>query len=316
MDLDSLHPDKRVLIIGAASLDVLGQPIGVPEPGTSNPAHVRTSFGGVARNVAENLARLGQPVTLISAVGKDDLGSQLLQHTASAGVEVSHCLQVSDAGTAAYIAILDENGNLYYGLDDMSILRHISSAYLRSLADLFAKSALVFVDANLAPATLRTVFSLAKRHNIPVCADATSTPLAKRFENHLSRLFLLNANRSEASALLYNRIVVNDVSSALAAAREFVRLGVEIAVIPIGEGGVCYATSQTSGHIPAVLTRIVDSIGAGDALTATTLFGILNDMDIDEAVRLGVTAASLTLTHTGAVVPNLSLELLYDRLII
>ncbi|GAP10179.1 sugar kinases, ribokinase family [Bellilinea caldifistulae] len=316
MYLDSLHPDKRVLIIGAASLDVLGQPIGVPEPGTSNPAHVRTSFGGVARNVAENLARLGQPVTLISAVGKDDLGSQLLQHTASAGVEVSHCLQVSDASTAAYIAILDENGNLYYGLDDMSILRHISSAYLRSLADLFAKSALVFVDANLAPATLRTVFSLAKRHNIPVCADATSTPLAKRFENHLSRLFLLNANRSEASALLYNRIVVNDVSSALAAAREFVRLGVEIAVIPIGEGGVCYATSQTSGHIPAVLTRIVDSIGAGDALTATTLFGILNDMDIDEAVRLGVTAASLTLTHTGAVVPNLSLELLYDRLII
>ncbi len=316
MIVDSLHPDKRVLVIGAASLDVLGQPMGVPEPGTSNPAHVRTSFGGVARNVAENLARLGQPVTLISAVGKDDLGAQLLNHTASAGVDVSHCLQISDASTATYIAILDENGNLYYGLDDMSILRHVSSAYLRSLADLFADSALVFVDANLAPATLRTVFSLAKRNRLPVCADATSTPLAKRFENHLSRLFLLNANRSEASALLDNRIEVNDMTSALAAAREFVRLGVEIAVIPMGEGGVCYATSQTSGHIPAVLTRIVDSIGAGDALTATTLFGILNDMDIDEAIRLGVTAASLTLTHTGAVVPNLSLELLYDRLII
>lgn len=316
MDVDSLHPDKRVLVIGAASLDVLGQPIGVPEPGTSNPAHVRTSFGGVARNVAENLARLGQPVTLISAVGKDDLGSQLLSHTASAGVDVSHCLQVSDAVTAAYIAILDEKGNLYYGLDDMSILRHVSSAYLRSLADLFSHAALIFVDANLAPATLRTVFSLAKRHNIPVCADATSTPLAKRFESHLARLFFLNANRSEATTLLSNKIEVNDMTSALAAAREFVRMGVEIAVIPIGEGGVCYATSQTSGHIPAVLTRIVDSIGAGDALTATTLFGILNEMDIDEAIRLGVTAASLTLTHTGAVVPNLSLELLYDRLVI
>ncbi|GIV63808.1 MAG: carbohydrate kinase family protein [Chloroflexota bacterium] len=316
MDVDSLNPEKRVLVIGAASLDVLGQPIGMPEPGTSNPSHVRTSFGGVARNVAENLARLGQPVSLVSAVGKDDLGAQLLHHTASAGVDVSHCLQVSDASTAAYIAILDEKGNLYYGLDDMSILRHVSSSYLRSLADLFARSALVFVDANLAPATLRTVFSLAKRFNIPVCADATSTPLAKRLETHLSRLFLLNANRSEASTLLDNRIEVNDMTSALAAAREFVRLGVEIAVIPMGEGGVCYATSQTSGHIPAVLTRIVDSIGAGDALTATTLFGILNDMDIDEAIRLGVTAASLTLTHPGAVVPNLSLELLYDRLII
>lgn len=316
MDVDNFHPDKRVLVIGAASLDVLGQPIGTPESGTSTPAHVRTSFGGVARNVAENLARLGQPVTLVSAVGKDDLGKQLLNHTASAGVDVNCCIQVSDAATAAYIAILDDKGNLSYGLDDMTILRHVSSAYLRSQSDLFAQSALVFVDANLAPATLRTVFSLARRHNVPVCADATSTLLAKRLENHIPRLFLLNANRSEASALLNNRIEVNDMTNALAAAREFVRMGVEIAVIPIGEGGVCYATSQTSGHIPAVLTRIVDSIGAGDALTATTLFGILNGMDIDEAIRLGVTAASLTLTHTGAVVPNLSLELLYDRLII
>ncbi|MEW6179216.1 MAG: carbohydrate kinase family protein [Chloroflexota bacterium] len=311
-----MPPEKRVIVIGAASLDVMGQPIGVPEPATSNPAHVRTSFGGVARNVAENLARLGQTVSLISAVGKDDLGAQLLHHTASAGVDVSRCLQISDVGTAAYIAILDEKGNLYYGLDDMTILRHISSSYLRSLADLFAESALIFVDANLSPATLRTVFSLANRYKIPVCADATSTILAKRIQNYIPRLFLLNANRSEASALLGSGFEVNDAASALSAARQFIRMGVEIAVIPIAEGGVCYATSETSGHIPAVLTRIVDSIGAGDALTATTIFGILNDMDIDEAIRLGVTAASLTLTHPGAVVPNLSLELLYERLMI
>ena len=57
-----------------------------------------------------------------------------------------------------------------------------------------------------------------------------------------------------------------------------------------------------------------DPTGAGDALTAAVLFGLLNDMPIDDAVRLGVAAASLTLTYRGSVIPDLSLEKLYDQL--
>ena len=43
------------------------------------------------------------------------------------------------------------------------------------------------------------------------------------------------------------------------------------------------------------------------------VFSLLNDIPIDDAVRLGVTAASLTLRHRGAVVPDLSLEMLYEQ---
>ncbi len=315
MHLENLHPEKRIVVIGAANLDVVAQPIAPLEAGITYPAKVRTSFGGVARNVAENLALLGQAVSLVTAVGNDDLGEKILAHTASTGVDVSHSVRIDNASTATYLVILDEDGNLRYTLDDMSILRHISSAYLRSLKPLLADCQLMFVDSNLSPATLRTIFSLAQRLKIPVCADATSTPLAQRVLRYVPQIFLLTANRQEAAALLETP-QITDVQGALAAARQFVRLGVEIAVIPIGEGGVCYATSQTSGHVPAVITRVVNRIGGGDALTATTLFGIVNEIDIDEAVRLGVTAASLTLTHSAAVSPNLNLELLYDRLVI
>jgi len=44
------------------------------------------------------------------------------------------------------------------------------------------------------------------------------------------------------------------------------------------------------------------------------LFALLNDISIDDAVRLGVSAATLTLRHRGAVVPDLTLEKLYDQL--
>jgi pseudouridine kinase len=84
----------------------------------------------------------------------------------------------------------------------------------------------------------------------------------------------------------------------------------------MAEQGLCYATSETSGYIPAIKTSIVDPTGAGDALSATVIFALLNDIPIDDAVRLGVSAASLTLRYRGAVVPDLSLEKLYDQLVI
>jgi pseudouridine kinase len=311
-----IDQEKRLLVIGAASLDVIGRPQTFPEVGTSNPALVRTAYGGVARNVAENIARLGQPVSLISVVGRDHLGHQILKHTQSAGVDIHACLQVEDFNTAAYLAVQDENGDLYFGLDDMRIIKRLTPRYLHTQKKLFLQSNMIFTDANLSPAALRTLVTMSEKSGIPICADATTTSLSVRLKPFIANIFMLTANRHEAAALLDNQFSVDDQPSALRAAREFVKMGVKVAVVPIAEGGVCYAISEISGHIPAVLTKIVDSTGAGDALTATTIFGLLNDLEIDEAVRLGVTAASLTLAHPTSIIPELSLELLYQHLVI
>ena len=67
--------------------------------------------------------------------------------------------------------------------------------------------------------------------------------------------------------------------------------------------------------MPALKTEVLDPTGAGDALLATVVFAQLNDIPLDEAVRLGVTAAALTLRTLDTVSPELSLERLYDELI-
>ena len=85
-----------------------------------------------------------------------------------------------------------------------------------------------------------------------------------------------------------------------------------IVLVALAEFGVVYATSETNGHISAIRTRISDPTGAGDALTAAVLFALLNEYELDDAVRLGVAAASKTLRHPGSVNPALSLEGLYD----
>ena len=105
-----------------------------------------------------------------------------------------------------------------------------------------------------------------------------------------------------------------DVNQALAAARHLVSLGVDIAMVTMAEFGVGYASAEGSGHLPALRTEVVDPTGAGDALTAAAIFALLNGIPLDEAVRLGLSAAALTLRTPGTVAPDLSLELLYDQL--
>lgn len=311
------NPDARVLVIGAAGRDVIGRLEQESlRPGVSNPARIRTGFGGVARNVAENLARLGQPVSLISVVGRDRRGEELLEHAAAAGIDVSAVVRSPDLPTGFYMGVLDPNGRLQFAVDDMRVLEQLTPEALLERRDLFASSGLLFMDANLPPATLQTACELARECGLPVCADTTTPALAERLRPHLDQLKLVTPNSTEAGILTGMPFDQADDRAARRAARALINAGVEIALITLAEFGVVYATSDTTGHIPAIRTAIVDPVGAGDALTAAVIFGLLNDIPLDDAVRLGVSSASLTLRHPGTVCPDLTLEKLYAQLIV
>jgi pseudouridine kinase len=315
MDRDTGIPsDLPVLVIGAAGMDMVGRLKSDLRPHTSNPAQIRYAFGGAARNVAENLLHLGTPVTFLTVLGSDEAGDNLIQAIGEAGANVDAILRSTQYPTGTYLAVVNTDGKLEYGLDDMRILTELSPKYIRSHEDLFSQASLLFFDANLPKETIRTVLSMAGREKLPACADPTSEVLAPKLIPHLPRLRLVVPNRVEASILCNRGSVISTQQEAIDAAKCLVSLGVEIAIVAMAESGVCYATSETSGFVSTVRSNIIDPTGAGDALTAAVLFGLLNQMPIDDAVRLGVAAESLTLAFRGAVVPDLSLEKLYDQL--
>ncbi len=313
---DSQPSRESILVLGAAGQDVVGRLDADLQPGTSNPARIRASFGGVARNVAENLARLGQPVTLLSAVGKDHPGDELLAWTASAGVNVSAVLRTDLYPTGFYMAVLDERAHLRFAVDDMRVISELTPDYIHQNESRFESASLVFVDCNLPEPSLRAALTLAKKAKLPVCADPASSVLAERLKPHLGKLRLVTPNVSEAGVLTGRSFESSDREAALEAARTLVNEGVEIALITLAEFGVVYASAETSGHVPAIQTPILDPTGAGDALTAAVIFGLSNEMELDDAVRLGVSAASITLRHSGTVYPELTLEKLYEQLVI
>ena len=282
--------------------------------GASIPGKVHSSVGGVARNIAENLARLGISTTLISAVGDDRPGQRILAQAAEAGVDVDHILVVPETDTGAYLALLDHEGRLIYGLDDTRITGSIRPRYVYDKRRLVRDAAMIVLDASLAQPTLKTVFRLAEQYQVPVCADPTSVTLAHRLIPHRQSLLLAAPNVQEAQILSGFPVIENDHDSIMAAAKRMVALGIQIAIITMAEEGLCYATSEESGTVPAVLTEVVDLTGGGDALTAAVVFALLNEIPVSEAMRLGCSAASLTIACNQTTAPNLTLESLYDNL--
>lgn len=305
--------DPYVLVIGAAGIDSKGRAEAPLTLGSSTPGRVRVSVGGTARNVADNLARLGVEAVLLSVIGNDGSGRRILQNAEQVGINTDYIL-VADRRTCAYLAILDEKGNLMTSVDDMEALTLITPKVINRRRGLIKEAAVVVMDSNLSEAAINSLFKVANRYGVRVCADPASSALAPKLKPHLHDVYIITPNVPEAEVLSGQAIKNED--DALAAARKLVNAGVEIAMITLAEEGVVYASTSDSGHVPAVTAEVVDSTGASDALTATVVFGLLNDIPLDEAVRLGASAAALTLACSDTVCADLSLDLLYDQLLI
>ena len=305
---------SHILVVGAAGLDTKGRSEGTLQPGTSNPGTIRISVGGVARNVAENLARLGEHAVLLSAVGADRSGRRVREQAADAGVDVSYLIESPDHHTGAYLAVFEQTGELAISIDDMEVLSAITPGFIYNRRSLIRDAAMVVLDANLSLSAIETLIRQAAKYGVLISADPTSASLAERIKPHLPSFFMVTPDLPEAEVLC-GRSLRNRRDQGIAAAKQLVAMGVHVAIVTLAELGVCYATPEVSGHVPAVKTQVVDRTGAGDALTAGVVFGLINEFSIDEAVRLGASAAALTLQYQESVCPDLSLDRLYDSLV-
>jgi pseudouridine kinase len=312
----SFNSDNHILVIGAAGIDVKGSSHNALLSGSSVPGELKFSLGGVGRNIAENLARLEIPTILITVLGDDPNAALVLDTCRDAGIDMSHTVQIEHESTGGYMAILTPNNDLDVAISDYHLVENITPQRIYDYEDLFADAAIVVIDANITRQAMESVFDLAGRYEIPVCADPTSVFLAAKLNEFLPHLYLVAPNGAETTALSGLTVDNHNIESATRAAKHLVGMGVHVAIITLAENGLVYADTNGTGHIPAIHTPIIDVTGAGDALTAGVIFGLYNGLPLDEAMRLGISAATLTLRRRESVAPDLSQELLYNELVI
>lgn len=299
---------SRVVCIGGAAVDRKYRALATIRPGTSNPVVSERSFGGVARNVAENAARLGAQVALMSIVGDDDNGHALIEDLKRLGIDTRHVALSGGFKTAEYVAVLQPDGELAVGLAHMGIFDTLAPTLWEGLEPELG-TATLFADCNLPSDTLHALVDLARRRALMLAIDAVSTPKVMRLPRDLTGVGALFLNLDEARASL-NRPEV----SPEAAAEALLARGAEQVVLTLGEKGLVAADSSGIARIAAVRANLVDATGAGDALIAATLVAMLRDAPLADAARLGAVAAALTVESPVSVRPDLSLALLESTL--
>ncbi len=176
----------RAVAVGAANIDVHGftaRPLVMRD---SNPGRIRSCPGGVARNIAENLARLGVPVALITALGDDAGGASLRAFCRALGIRLDRSVEVPGHHSSTYMAIMDEKGDMALGLSDMRILDRVTPEHLESCAPLLAEADVVAADACL---TTETLEWLVNGPCAKVFIDPVSIGKCRRMERLLGRFY-------------------------------------------------------------------------------------------------------------------------------
>ena len=299
----------RCAVIGAANIDIGGFPSGLCTMGDSNPGRIRMSAGGVGRNIACNLARLGVETHLLTALGGDAFADVARADCAAAGVQLGHALIFTDAASSAYLFIADAAGDMRMAVNDMAICERLTPEALAPSIDWLNAMDAVILDANLPEATLQY---LGEALRVPLIADAVSAAKARRLLPALPRLWALKPNALEAAAL--TGLPVSDEAAVETVARRLRDLGLRRAFITLGERGVCCMDGDDVCFIPGMPARMVNATGAGDAFTAALAWAALRHMNAREAARAGLAAAAIALESVETVSPALSESALLTRL--
>jgi pseudouridine kinase len=298
-----------IAVVGAANVDIGGFSSCTLVGGDSNPGRIRTSLGGVGRNIALNLAHLGCGVELITALGGDVYADRIRDDCARRGVGLTYAMSFPDAFTSTYLFIADERGDMALAINDMSIHERLTASALLPALPWLNQMDLVVIDANL---PREAIEMLASELRVPIIADAVSAAKADKLRGVLRHLDALKPNRVEAELL--TGIRVTDAASARAAARALLDTGLRRVFLTLGAQGVVCADRDEMLMLAADSVRPVNATGAGDAFTAALAWATVRKESLRETALAGMAAASIAMESMETVNENLSAELLQARI--
>eukprot|EP00301_Raphidiophrys_heterophryoidea_P025933 c8821_g1_i1.p1 GENE.c8821_g1_i1~~c8821_g1_i1.p1 ORF type:complete len:504 (+),score=145.97 c8821_g1_i1:25-1536(+) len=170
------------IVFGGAGMDCVARPDGtVPTThlltASDSPGHVAWRCGGVARNVAEVMAACGSAVRLASLVGKDPMGTEIIDYGKSRGINMDMVQVVSGRSSAVWHATLNVEGGLLVSVADMDIFQLLDQDFVNKIVPRIAGAGVVFCECNLAASAIRAFVTAAKQNNCITILDPVRTHL-------------------------------------------------------------------------------------------------------------------------------------------
>lgn len=297
-----------VVVIGGANIDIGGRPYAPLIAADSNPGKISTGLGGVGRNIAHALSKLGVNVFLVTAIGDDYSGKFIKERCEEAGIDMKYALTVEGETSSMYLYINDYDGDMSLALSHMDIVKNITPEYIESLTDLIRGSAAVVADGNLTQEVFLKVKEICNKNEkcVPIYLDPVSTAHAHKIKDHLDGIYTIKPNRLEAEYL--TDMTISTVGDYRAAANELIRQGVKRVFISMGEKGMFAADKDGSYIIDKFPCDVISTTGAGDSATAGLVWASTHGQSITQSAAAANAVASMIISSPQTINPELSAE--------
>ena len=299
------HPENAslpsIVVIGGANIDITAtSSYGDLVLEESNKGTVDFGCGGVGRNVAENLGRLGLAPQLVSVFGDDMLGQRLWQSCIDGGVKLDHAITRTGAKSDSYVSMHDGAGEMHVAMHQMALIDSLSPDCLDRIDTVLKDADALVLDANLPAETLASIFARAKGKT--VFCDCVSALKAEKLVPFLGQITCLKANVNEARVLT-RREPDAQTNVLLKALRP---TGIEQIIMSDGANGFVAVTKHDKATKTPHATELVNVSGAGDALLAGFIYGWAHNMALDAAADFAHGVAQFTLLSRNAVHPDIT----------
>ncbi|XMB86163.1 carbohydrate kinase family protein [Mycoplasmatota bacterium WC44] len=285
----------KCVVIGGCNIDIFGSPLNKMIIHDSNPGSVKISVGGVGRNIAENMARLGIDVSMISAVGNDEFGKIVLDKLDSLRINRDNIFVSETHPTSTYLCVLDSDREMHVAINSMDVIECVDENLIKNS---ILKEDILLLDGNLSEETLDYIFD---NFENKIVVDGVSSIKVVKFRKYLSKIHTLKLNELEAKALI-------DHSDPIEIGRRLCELGVSNVYITLGERGAYYISAQDSHGYNITIKDIKNVTGAGDAFTAGIVYCLINGIDPKETLKFSTYCAYMALQSIETINNELSLE--------
>lgn len=282
---------KKVYVIGGANVDIYAKSTKSIIAYDSNPGDVSFTFGGVGRNIAENIANIKGDVSFISCFGNDAYGKELANDLKNKNINIKYSRFFNDINTSVYIAVLD-NKDMYVGVSDMKILNNLSADYLDSIKNIIDEKDMVVLDSNLEETTINYIANNIKGFKV---ADAISCGKVLKLKNCLDKLDIFKLNKLEAEKL--NGKKLKNEKDIFSFTKKLNKKGTKEVLVSsknklyVGTKGRLYCYEHNG-----FIEKPVNVTGAGDALISGYAYSRFKKKDILESASVGIAMAILTVS--------------------
>lgn len=302
----------KIFCIGGMNVDRKFQTLNTLVQKTSNPARSEISVGGVARNVGENLGRLGFIPNMLSVGGRDSDMDYIIDNS-HGYLNFQHVRKLDFENTGSYTAVLNSDGEMEVALAVMEIYEKMDLDWIISYSAILADARLIILDLNVPMETVNYIIGFAKNKNIPLIVIPVSSPKMSRLPKALHGVTWMIANQDESEGFF--NFKVNNDNDFENLPEMWIDAGVENVIVTRGNKNSIYMNKNgdKKEFTPPRSEKIVDVTGAGDSYSAGIIYGYLMGFDFEKTVELAMTNAYYTIRTKETVRTDLNREILENQ---